>query len=52
MRNDPGFIAEAKKQRLEIEEVDGEHLARSIAETFALPRERIEAAKAALAGVK
>ena len=50
--NDPGFIAEAQKQRLEIEEVDGDHLADVVTKTFALPRDRIEAAKAALAAAK
>ncbi|MBO0712722.1 MAG: hypothetical protein J2P47_15735, partial [Acetobacteraceae bacterium] len=35
--NDPGFIAEAKRQHLEIDEVAGERVAAIVAATFALP---------------
>ncbi len=48
--DDPAFRADAEKQRLEIEEVSGEHLEQLLAATFALPQDRIDAAKAALGG--
>lgn len=35
--NDPGFIAEANKQNLEIDEVSGERLAAIIARAYAMP---------------
>lgn len=50
--SDAGFIAEAKRLRIEIEEISGERLEKSLAETFALPRARIEDAKAALSGAR
>src|SRR5215471_5873226 len=34
---DPGFVAEAKRQRLDIDEVAGEKVAEIVAQTFALP---------------
>jgi tripartite-type tricarboxylate transporter receptor subunit TctC len=43
--NDPGFIAEAKKQNIEIDEVSGEEVAAIIASSYAAPRELVEAAK-------
>ena len=46
--NDPGFIAEAKRQRLEIDEVAGEQVAAIIATTFALPPETVKAANDAM----
>jgi len=46
--NDPGFIAEAKRQRLDIEEVTGEQVAAIIARTFALPAEVVKAASEAM----
>jgi tripartite-type tricarboxylate transporter receptor subunit TctC len=43
--NDPAFIAEAAKQRIELEEVSGENVARILEEAFAMPPEVIKAAK-------
>ncbi|HTO84795.1 MAG TPA: tripartite tricarboxylate transporter substrate-binding protein [Methylomirabilota bacterium] len=45
---DPGFIADAKRQRLEIDEVAGERVAAIIAETFALPPDVVKAANDAM----
>jgi tripartite-type tricarboxylate transporter receptor subunit TctC len=46
--NDPGFIAEAKRQRLDIDEVAGEKVAAIIATTFSLPPETVKAANDAM----
>jgi tripartite-type tricarboxylate transporter receptor subunit TctC len=46
--NDPGFIAEAKKQHLEVEEVSGEHVADILNGAYALPADVVKAAVAAL----
>src|SRR5262249_39421131 len=46
--NDPGFIAEAKRQRLEVDEVAGEKVAAIIAATFALPPDVVKAANDAM----
>lgn len=43
--NDPAFIAEAKKQNIEIDEVSGEEVAAIIANSYAAPRDLVEAAK-------
>jgi tripartite-type tricarboxylate transporter receptor subunit TctC len=45
---DPGFTAEAERQRLEIDEVAGERVAAIIAETFALPPDVVQAANEAM----
>jgi tripartite-type tricarboxylate transporter receptor subunit TctC len=45
---DPGFIAEAQRQHLEIDEVDGMHVARIIENAFALPDEIAQAAREAI----
>jgi len=42
--NDPGFVAEAKKQHLAVAEVDGEHVGQMIAAAYALPRATVDAA--------
>lgn len=42
---DPVFIAEAKKQNIELDEVSGEDVAGIIARAYAAPRDAIEAAK-------
>jgi tripartite-type tricarboxylate transporter receptor subunit TctC len=42
--NDPGFIAEAKKQHIEIEEVAGDRVAGMIADAYALPPDIVKAA--------
>jgi hypothetical protein len=42
--NDPGFIAEAKRQHLEVEEVDGSRVAGLIADAYALPADIITTA--------
>lgn len=46
--NDPGFIAQARRQHLEIEEVPGERVAAIVAATFALPPEIAKAAADAM----
>jgi tripartite-type tricarboxylate transporter receptor subunit TctC len=46
--NDPGFIAEARRQRLDIEEVAGEQVAAIIARAFGLPAEVVRAANEAM----
>jgi len=46
--NDPGFVAEAERQRLEIDEVAGEKVAAIIADTFALPPDIVKAANDAM----
>jgi tripartite-type tricarboxylate transporter receptor subunit TctC len=42
--NDPAFIAEAKRQHLEVEEVTGEHVAEIVAGAYALPADIVKAA--------
>jgi hypothetical protein len=46
--NDPGFIADARRQRLEIDEVAGERVAAIVAATFALPPDVVKAANEAM----
>jgi tripartite-type tricarboxylate transporter receptor subunit TctC len=46
--NDPGFIAEATKQHLEVEEVSGDHVAEILAAAYALPADVVKAAIEAL----
>jgi tripartite-type tricarboxylate transporter receptor subunit TctC len=46
--NDPGFIAEARKQHLEIDEVDGETVAGIVENAFALPHNVVKAAQEAM----
>ena len=46
--NDPGFIAEAKKQHIEIQEVDGDHVAKIIADAYVLPADIVRAATEAM----
>jgi tripartite-type tricarboxylate transporter receptor subunit TctC len=46
--NDPAFVAEAAKQRLEIEEVPGEQVAKVLDEAYAMPPEVIKSAKEAM----
>ncbi len=46
--NDPGFIAEAKKQHIEIKEVDGDDVAKIIADAYALPPDIVRAATEAM----
>jgi tripartite-type tricarboxylate transporter receptor subunit TctC len=46
--NDPGFIAEAKKQHLEIAEVAGDGVAKTIADAYALPPDIVRAATEAM----
>ena len=41
---DPGFIADAAKAHIEIEEVSGEEVARIIDDAYAMPRDVIDAA--------
>jgi hypothetical protein len=46
--NYPGFIAEAKKQHLEIAEVAGDRVAQTIADAYALPPDIVRAATEAM----
>jgi len=46
--NDPGFIAEARKQHLEVEEVAGDHVAEIVAAAYALPADIVKAASEAM----
>jgi tripartite-type tricarboxylate transporter receptor subunit TctC len=45
---DPGFIAEAKRMNIDISELSGERIAKIMDESYALPRDVMQAAKAAL----
>ncbi len=45
---DPGFIAEAKKQNIEIKEISGEHVAEILRRAYAMPPEVIKAANEAM----
>jgi len=47
---DPAFLADAKKQRLEVKEVDGEKVAKILATSFAMPPEVVKAANDAMGG--
>jgi tripartite-type tricarboxylate transporter receptor subunit TctC len=42
--NDPGFIADAGKQHLHIQEIDGDKVAQIIADAYALPDDVVKAA--------
>jgi tripartite-type tricarboxylate transporter receptor subunit TctC len=46
--NDPGFIAEARKQHLEVEEVAGGRVAEIVAAAYALPPDIVRAASEAM----
>jgi tripartite-type tricarboxylate transporter receptor subunit TctC len=46
--NDPGFIAEARKDHLEIQDVGGERVAQIVAAAFALPPDIVAAAAEAM----
>ena len=46
--SDPGFIAEAKKQHIEIKEVDGDDVAKIVADAYALPPDIVRAATEAM----
>ena len=48
--NDPGFMAEAQKQHLEIEEISGARVAQVLDDAYALPAEIAKAAGAAMSG--
>jgi tripartite-type tricarboxylate transporter receptor subunit TctC len=49
--NDPGFLAEARRQRLEVQEVTGERVEQILARAFAMPPEVVKAANEAMGGV-
>ena len=46
--NDPGFIADARKQHLEIKQLDGDKMARIVDEAYALSPEIVRAASEAV----
>ncbi|HEY4265739.1 MAG TPA: tripartite tricarboxylate transporter substrate-binding protein [Micropepsaceae bacterium] len=48
--NDPAFLADAKKQRLEVKEVSGEKVAGLLATAFAMPPDVVKAANDAMGG--
>ncbi len=48
--NDPGFLAEAKRQHLHVQETTGEAVAKIVARAFALPPDIVQAAHEAMAG--
>jgi tripartite-type tricarboxylate transporter receptor subunit TctC len=48
--NDPGFLADAKKQRIEVHEVPGEKVEQVLARAFAMPPEVVKAANEAMGG--
>ena len=45
---DPGFIAEAKKQNIEIKEIPGESVAEALNRAYSMPPDVIKAAKEAM----
>lgn len=47
---DPAFLADAKKQRLEVKEVSGEKLAQLLANAYASPPDVVKAANEAMGG--
>jgi tripartite-type tricarboxylate transporter receptor subunit TctC len=47
---DPAFLADAKKQRLEVKEVSGEKVAQLLATAFAMPPDVVKAANEAMGG--
>jgi tripartite-type tricarboxylate transporter receptor subunit TctC len=49
--NDPGFIAEAEKQHLEIKEISGARVTEVLDDAYAMPPEIAKAATAAMGGV-
>jgi tripartite-type tricarboxylate transporter receptor subunit TctC len=48
--NDPEFLADAKKQRIEVHEVTGERVEQVLARAFAMPPEVVKAANEAMGG--
>jgi tripartite-type tricarboxylate transporter receptor subunit TctC len=46
--NDPGFIAEAKKQNLELKELDGEGVAKIVEDAYALSPDIVQATREAV----
>jgi tripartite-type tricarboxylate transporter receptor subunit TctC len=49
--NDPAFLADAKKQRLEVKEVSGEKVAQLLTTAFAMPPDVVKAANEAMGGI-
>jgi tripartite-type tricarboxylate transporter receptor subunit TctC len=45
---DPGFLADAKKQRLEVKEVSGEKVAKILSDAFVMPPDVVKAANEAM----
>ncbi len=48
--NDPAFLADAKKQRIEVKEVSGEKVAQLLANAFGMPPDVVKAANDAMGG--
>src|SRR5207237_8039018 len=46
--NDPGFIADAKRANIEIEEISGDKVAQIVAHAYGMPPDVIKAAKEAM----
>ena len=47
---DPAFLADARKQRLEVKEVSGEKVVQLLAAAFAMPPDVVKAANEAMGG--
>ena len=47
---DPAFLADAKKQRIEVKEVAGEKVAQIISNAFAMPADVVKSANEAMGG--
>jgi len=47
--SDPAFVAEAQRQHLEIEDVDGDKIARLLQSAYVLPPDVVKAANEAMA---
>jgi tripartite-type tricarboxylate transporter receptor subunit TctC len=49
--SDPGFLADAAKQRIEVDEVSGEKVEQVIAHAYSMPADVVKAANEAMGGV-
>ena len=48
---DPAFLADAKRQRLEVKEISGDRVAQLLANAYAMPPDVVKAANEAMGGV-
>jgi tripartite-type tricarboxylate transporter receptor subunit TctC len=49
--SDPGFLADAKEQRIEVDEVSGEKVEQVILHAYSMPPDVVKAANEAMGGV-